>query len=89
MLEKELEIQRSLVMECDGEIELLSEEKNSLSEQKYSIIMLPSITVCTTTAVNLAQKETRICQLEDKCEELRHLDDVEVKLQKREEEIKK
>lgn len=44
MLEKELEIQRSLVMECEGEIELLSEEKNNLSEQKYSI-MLPSMTV--------------------------------------------
>ena len=31
LMEKELEIQRSLVMDCESEVELLSEEKNSLS----------------------------------------------------------
>jgi len=47
------------------------------------------VSVCTTTAVSLAQKEAHICQLEDKCEELEYLDDVKVKFKKAEEEIKK
>ena len=40
-------------------------------------------------AVSVAEKVEKIRQLQDKCEELEHLDDVEIKLQKAEEEIKK
>ena len=41
------------------------------------------------TAVSGAEKDERIRQLQDKCQELEHLEDIEIKLQKAEEEIKK
>ena len=40
-------------------------------------------------AVSAAEKDEKIRQLQDKCEELEHLENVDIKLQKAEDEIKK
>ena len=87
MTEKELEIQRSLVTDYEGEIELLSEERNTLSEQKHCFMLV--IKDYYGAALGMAEKDEKIHQLRDKCEELEQLGDVEMKLQKAEEEIKR
>lgn len=45
MMEKELEMQRSLVTDYEDEVALLSEEKNSLSEEIIFLIIAMTIIV--------------------------------------------
>ena len=54
-----------------------------------NIASLLPYTINRCVAVSVAEKDEKIRLLQDKCEELEHLENVEIKLQKAEEEIKK
>lgn len=89
LTEKELEIQRSIVADYEAETESLSEEKSRLSEWNHYFAFIINHHLLLYTVTTIAEKDERIHKLQDRCEELEHLEDVELKLQEAEEEIKK
>ena len=86
MMEKELEMQRSLVTDYEDEVALLSEEKNNLSEE---IILSHNSNDHYCVVATVAEKDDKICQLCEKCEEMESLEEADSKLLKAEEEIKR